>query len=574
MSYQVLARKWRPKRFDEVVGQRGVTETLRNALTSRRIAHSFLFAGPRGVGKTTTARILARALNCVTGPSADPCGVCDACVEIAEGRDIDVLEIDAATHTGIDKVRDVIISGLGISPVRNRYKIFIIDEVHRLSAPAFDALLKSLEEPPPHALFMMATTELEKVPQTIQSRSQVFELKAIGLKAIAEQLRLVADAESIVLDAAAVMLIARAADGSIRDALSALDQVVGFAGQTIGAADVSTVLGLVRRDLVFDIFEAIASENAPAIFELAGRAVDAGYDLRTVCRELSRAVRDLLVIAIDPQRLLDSEIAEEAERERMKALGGRFSREDLMRAFDVLSRAEQELRVSAQPRFHLEMALLRWLHLRKLVPLGELIASLESGSKGFDKVRSGSKAFDEVRSGSTGFEKVPMESPPAEVVPPQPAPSRVEEPAAKPPEATVAAPAPKPLAAGGDFKDAFLAEIRRQKKFFHGTVVVQAQRIDVERDRVSFVFGPAHRTLRAQLEQNRPWLEQIASEIAGRKVTVLALEGAAPVAVAAGPQAAQETASQTTLKARALEHEGVQAMLDVFHAEIRDVEEM
>ncbi|MDQ3421379.1 MAG: DNA polymerase III subunit gamma/tau, partial [Acidobacteriota bacterium] len=173
MAYQVLARKWRPQTFDDVIGQRGVTQTLRNAIAAKRIAQSFVFSGPRGVGKTTTARILARGLNCATGPTADPCGTCDACVEIAQGRDMDVIEIDAATNTQVDNVREVIIAGLGMRPARDRYKIFIIDEVHRLSKNAFDALLKSVEEPPPHVVFMMATTELDKVPPTIQSRSQV-----------------------------------------------------------------------------------------------------------------------------------------------------------------------------------------------------------------------------------------------------------------------------------------------------------------------------------------------------------------------------------------------------------------
>src|SRR5687768_8002986 len=227
MSYQVLARKWRPQRFDDVVGQQAVTRTLRNAITSGRVAQAFVFAGSRGCGKTTTARILARALNCEKGPTADPCGSCDACVEIAEGRDIDVIEIDAATNTQVDKVRAVIIEGLGMSPVRNKYKIFIIDEVHRLSAQSFDALLKSIEEPPPHIVFMMATTEIDKVPATIQSRSQVFELKTIGVKQIVEQLRRIADAEKIQADDAALMLIARAGDGSMRDAQSAFDQVIG-----------------------------------------------------------------------------------------------------------------------------------------------------------------------------------------------------------------------------------------------------------------------------------------------------------------------------------------------------------
>src|SRR5918996_283680 len=197
MAYQVLARKWRPQRFDEVVGQQAVTRTLRNAIASGRIAQAFVFAGSRGCGKTTTARILAKALNCVNGPTADPCGGCDACIEIAQGRDMDVLEIDAASHTGIDNIREVVIAGLSIAPVRNRYKIFIIDEVHQLSAASFNALLKSIEEPPPHVVFMMATTEMHKIPDTILSRSQVFEFRTIPANAISDQLRRIADAEKI-----------------------------------------------------------------------------------------------------------------------------------------------------------------------------------------------------------------------------------------------------------------------------------------------------------------------------------------------------------------------------------------
>src|ERR671916_380962 len=195
MSYQVIARKWRPQRFDDVVGQQAVTRTLRNAVSSGRIAQAFVFAGSRGCGKTTTARILARALNCERGPTGDPCGECDACVEIAQGRDIDVLEIDAASHTGIDNIREVVIAGLAIAPVRGRYKVFIIDEVHQLSTASFNALLKSIEEPPAHVVFMMATTELHKIPDTILSRAQVFEFRTISAKTVAEQLRKIADAE-------------------------------------------------------------------------------------------------------------------------------------------------------------------------------------------------------------------------------------------------------------------------------------------------------------------------------------------------------------------------------------------
>ncbi|MDE3156716.1 MAG: DNA polymerase III subunit gamma/tau, partial [Acidobacteriota bacterium] len=379
MSYQVIARKWRPQRFDEVVGQHAVTRTLKNAIASGRIAQAFVFAGPRGVGKTTTARILARALNCVHGPTVDPCGTCDACVEIAEGRDIDVLEIDAATHTKVETVREVIIGGLSLAPVRDRYKVFIIDEVHQLSTPSFNALLKSIEEPPPHVAFIMATTELPKIPETILSRSQVYEFRTIPTPAIAAQLRTIADAEGIVVSDEALALVARGADGSMRDAQSAFDQVIAYAGQTIGAEDVSTVLGLVGRDLLLDTVQAVADEDASMAFAVAGRAVEAGYDLRVVCRELTRVVRDLLVLSVDPTRAGDPDIAPEGEAERLQALAARFSREDLLRAFDVLSRAEFEIRNAAQPRYYLEMALLRWIHLRQLTPLADLIDQMGAG---------------------------------------------------------------------------------------------------------------------------------------------------------------------------------------------------
>ncbi len=561
MTYQVLARKYRPQTFGDVVGQHGVTQTLRNALTHDRLAQAFVFAGPRGVGKTTTARILARALNCVNGPTPDPCGTCDACAEIAAGRDIDVLEIDAATHTQVENVREVIIAGLATSPVRNRFKVFIIDEVHQLSNHSFNALLKSVEEPPPHVTFMMATTELGKIPETILSRSQVYEFRTIGRQLIAEQLTKIAAAELITIDESAIGLIARAADGSMRDAQSAFDQVIAFAGKAIGVEDVSTVLGLIGRDPVLDVVEAVANEDPGVVFELAGQFIEAGYDLRLVCRELSRAVRDLLAIGIDSARARDPEIAAEGERDRLVALAARFSREDLLRAFDVIARAEFEIRSAAMPRYHLEMALLRWMHLRKLVPLTDLLQGA-AGAPPTGQTGEGS------REASADRPTPPARRPPAKRGTSAPTPSE---------------PAPGVGESSGDAKAAVLAEIKRTKKFFYGTVVAQAQQIEVRGDRMVFTFTSAQRTLAGQLEQHQPWLEAIIASVVGRKLAVVSEQtdtasppaeaDPAPVAEAAPPASPSVDGSEE-LRARAMTEPVVKSMLEVFPAEIDKVEEI
>jgi DNA polymerase-3 subunit gamma/tau len=561
MSYQVIARKWRPQKFDDVVGQQAVTRTLRNALGSGRLAQSFVFAGPRGVGKTTTARILARALSCVAGPTAEPCGVCEACIEIAEGRDMDVLEIDAATHTQVENIREIIVSNLAIAPVRNRFKVFIIDEVHQLSSHSFNALLKSIEEPPPHVVFMMATTELEKIPDTVLSRSQVYELRPIGTSAIAAKLREIVDTEGIAVAPESLLLIARAAEGSMRDAQSKLDQVIAFTGGTIAADDVATVLGLVGRDLLLDTLDAVADEDAQASFALVARAMEMGYDLRAVCRELSRVVRDLLVVSVDASRLADHEIAGEGEADRLKALAARFSREDLLRAFDLLTKAEADIRAAAQPRYHLEMSLLRWMHLRKLVPIEDLIASAGAGERSLSKP---------VEAGRAAPRAIP---PPAPLRPAAPAaPPRPASPPVTAPQATE----PRPPVAASDpagFKDALLAQIKSGKPVFYNMVVAQAQKIEVAPDRVTFTFAPNQRALRDTFEQNRGWLESIAQQVAGRRITAACLVAAPADATepAAGGTAADK---KSALRQQALADAGVQTMLEIFPAEIRDVEEM
>ena len=607
MSYTVIARRWRPQQLSEVVGQRAVTQTLRNAVSSDRIAQAFVFAGPRGVGKTTTARILARMLNCVNGPTADPCGICDACTEVAESRDMDVLEIDAATHTGIDNVREVIISGLAIMPARDRYKIFIIDEVHQLSASSFNALLKSIEEPPPHVVFIMATTAPDKIPDTIVSRAQVFEFKTISSRAIADQLKKIAVADGLTVSDEAMALMARAAEGSMRDAETAFDQVLAFAGTTITVEDVATVLGLVGRDLLFDVLAAVADENGAAAFELAGRAVESGYDLRLLCRELTRLVRDLLVLQIDPTRFTDPDIAPEADHDRLKALLPRFSREDLLRSFDVLTRAESEIKLAAEPRYHLEMALLRWIHLRKLTPLSDLIERLEgAGPIPPGPVRTPAAATPTAparRPAPSGYSSSVarrVSTPPGRTTA-----SGAPAAAAAPPSGPRLAPTPalfvlgaasNPVAAtahesatlvgavpagtGGASKDAFLAEIKRSRAALYGSSVAQADRIDFEADRVVIAFA-AGNSFAANLvvqKDNKAWLEGLAQQVAGRKMTVVTevvnKDAGSRQAAGGGRVPAAPSGDDAALKAEAMAHPTVQAMLEIFPADITSVTEL
>jgi DNA polymerase-3 subunit gamma/tau len=576
MSYQVLARKWRPQRFDDVLGQQAVTRTLKNALKTGRLAQAFVFSGPRGCGKTTTARILARALDCVQGPTAEPCGVCEPCVEIAEGRDIDVLEIDAATHTGVDNVREVIIEGLSIAPVRNRYKVFLIDEVHMLSSSSFNALLKSIEEPPPHVVFMMATTELHKIPETVLSRAQVYEFRTISAKTVADRLRYIANEEKIEIPDEALLLLARAGEGSMRDSLSAFDQVRAFAGDAITVDDVVTVLGLVGRDLVLDALEAVVNEDAPAAFALVERAIERGYDLRLLCRELARATRDLLILSVDPSRINDADIAAEGERERLQALVAQSSREDLLRAFDVLAQAEQDVKASDQPRYTVEMALLRLMYLRKLTPLADLIKRLESGAGGAAAMRGASASLE---TGNTAPVRTGPPARPGRIESPQYA-RKAPAPAASPAAASSSAPpssaSPVPVSPA-ELKDAFLNQLKATKVFFYNTVIAQAYRIDVTPSRITLEFLPNQRVPRQQCEEARPTIEALAEQVAGHRIPVSVVVVDAPAAPASGPtpsEAQSSAPSEDELRREALSDPGVQALFEIFPVEKSKVEEM
>jgi DNA polymerase III subunit gamma/tau len=376
MSYQVLARRWRPQTFDEVVGQEPVTRTLTNALRQDRVAHAYLFAGPRGVGKTTTARILAKALNCEKGPTPEPCNQCLSCQEITGGVAVDCVEIDGASHTGVEHVRDLQ-ERLIYQPVRGRSKVYIIDEVHMLSLSAFNALLKTLEEPPSKVVFILATTQPHKVPPTIHSRCQRHDFRRIGQGPIVERLRAIAVAEGVEVTSEALNSVARAADGSLRDAQSILDQVIAYAGERLTAEAVATVLGWTAPEVVHAVAEACLAGDAGKAVELVGELAAKGSDLNTFLFDLLEHLRSLLVVKLTPKAGEILDLAADAVRE-LERQGADVEVPHLELTLRFLLDAEAEMRRASQPRYVLEMALVRIAEARGLQSLGSLVTRLES----------------------------------------------------------------------------------------------------------------------------------------------------------------------------------------------------
>jgi DNA polymerase-3 subunit gamma/tau len=378
MGYLVLARKYRPLTFDEVVGQATLTRTLQNALRSGRLGHAFLFSGARGVGKTTTARILAKALNCSKGdgPTAEPCLTCPSCTEIAEGRSLDVQEIDGATNNGVEQVRELRESAR-YNPARDRFKIWIIDEVHMLSTGAFNALLKTLEEPPPKVKFIFATTEYHKIPDTILSRCQQHDFRMIPAREIQAHLRKVATAEGITVSDEALARVARAAEGSARDALSLFDQVLSFSGSEVKDEDLHALLGLIDRELLITVSRAVVAGDSLALLDLVEKLSEYGVDYRNFARDLLLHFRELLVVKLAPEdsSLLVPVVPE--ERLRLKPLADALAEEDLLRMIDVLTKAETDLRATQDPRVTLELALLKLVQMRRLLPFQELVDRVE-----------------------------------------------------------------------------------------------------------------------------------------------------------------------------------------------------
>jgi DNA polymerase-3 subunit gamma/tau len=374
MSYQVIARKYRPQTFDDVVGQGAVTGTLKNAILHDRVAHGYIFSGARGVGKTTTARILAKALNCAQGPTVTPDGTCDSCRDIAAGNSVDVIEIDAASNRGIDEIRELRETARYL-PARDRYKVFIIDEAHMLTTEAFNALLKTLEEPPPRCLFILATTEAHKLPTTIQSRCQHFSFRLLDYSEVVGRLKEVCAAEKVEADEGSLGALAEAAAGSLRDALSMLDQVIAGCGGKLTESEVQRLLGVVPGKVLTELVEAIVAADAERVLAQIQGLASEGYEPAAFLGELTRFIRNLMVARSVGSESPLIEVPSDM-RATIGRLAGSLAEEDWLRAFQILLRAQSELRYSIEPRFHLELALLKLVHARRLMSLENVIAEL------------------------------------------------------------------------------------------------------------------------------------------------------------------------------------------------------
>jgi len=380
MAYQVIARKWRPQTFADLVGQEHVTETLANAIRKDRVAHAYIFSGARGVGKTTAARILAKALNCVNGPTAEPCGDCHSCKEIASGTSLDVIEIDAASNRGIDQIRELR-EMVRYAPAAARSKVVILDEAHMLTGEASNALLKTLEEPPERVIFVMATTQPEDLEDTIRSRSQHFHFRALTFNEIASRLQYIASKENLKIDDGALAVIARMAEGSMRDALSLLEQARAYCGDDIQDQAVRNLLGVVPEDALNELVQAIAERSAERALGLVHRFQKEGRNLQHFCREAIRHVRNLLIARVCGA---DSDLlaATPDQRPGLARAAALFAEEDLTRYFQILLQTDDALRRAMDPRVHLEMGLLRLINAARLAPLEELLSEAKGASGG------------------------------------------------------------------------------------------------------------------------------------------------------------------------------------------------
>jgi DNA polymerase-3 subunit gamma/tau len=578
MSYQVIARKWRPQTFSDLVGQSHVTSTLANAIKNNRVAHAYIFSGARGVGKTTAARILAKALNCVNGPTAEPCGECDSCKEIAAGTSLDVIEIDAASNRGIDQIRELR-EMVRYAPAASRSKVVLLDEAHMLTSEASNALLKTLEEPPDRVIFVMATTEPENLADTIRSRSQHFHFRALTFAEITGRLEEIAKKENLTIEPGALAVIARMAEGSLRDALSLLEQARAYCGDNISDKEVRELLGVVPEDSLNELVAAIAEGSADRALGLVHTFQKEGRNLQHFCREAIRHMRNLLIARVSGA---DSDLiaATADQRPALANAAAQFSEEDLTRFFQILLQTDDDLRRKPDARVHLEMGLLRLINAQRLAPMEELLAELRSGTA-VNTASSGATRSSAVSAATTAAPQVlptrgvslapqttfapprftaPSFSPTAAAA----APARAEikaapAPAPEPPATVVASPESEveneasTEAAAEARADGITQEqvteiktaIQTQQRFL-GEIVEQGSRWELEGAELRIYFSADKRAF-AEMMEGRDSLERVrasSSKVLGRPVRVCAKVEAVAATASRGTSGTQELREQ------------------------------
>jgi DNA polymerase III subunit gamma/tau len=562
VSYQVFARKYRPQTFDDLVGQTHVTRTLRNAVEQNRLAHAYLFVGPRGIGKTSTARILAKALNCVHGPTVTPCGICDSCREIAQGNSLDVLEIDGASNNGVEQVRELR-DNVRYAPSKGKFKIYIIDEVHMLTSAAFNALLKTLEEPPPHVKFIFATTEPQKVLPTILSRCQRFDLHRIPANLIAQHLQFIAGKETIALDPAAAHAIAKGADGGLRDAESMLDQLVAFCGDKIAEPDVLSVFGFTSEQTVAQFTEKILRGETPEALELLHAEADNGKDMMKLMSDLISYLRDLLVGKVKPEALAD-DLNPDLQKS-LESQAAMIDTDRLLELIDQFAAAEGRMKWAPNKRLHFEVALIKAIQTLNQVTLSEVIENLAALREG--KAPVAGIADPGPRPAKTRAATTVAEVPKAAGVSEAPTVSKVPKPAGV-------------IDAGYNKEQASIdpteawkktvEKVRATRRLIAGWVEAGTA-LGVEGRFLVVGFPPEQKTAMESLSipKTRDYIDAILKEITGGdwKIKFVVKEGLPVATPAAEPAAPKKAETQATFKDDPL----IREALEIFKGEIKTV---